>query len=132
VEHAIAVLAALQQAFRRSDTPQAVRHAVTAFTHVRRIHIVQALANGPLRADTLATLCAISRPALYRHLDKLARRGVVADKPHDTWQLTHPRARLLQELLTLVTTGHVVSHFRKCETGAPTCDNPPAGTPVAP
>ena len=105
VEHATAVLAAVRQAFRRRDPAEELVRAVTAFTHVRRILIVQALVARPVAADTLSVVCGISRPALYRHLDKLARRGVVATDGHDVWRLCVPASRLLQDLLTLVCAG---------------------------
>ncbi len=106
VEHASAVLAAVRQAFRRHDPTEEMVRAATAFTHVRRILIVQALATQPVDAVTLAGVCGISRPALYRHLDKLARRGVVAADEHDVWRLLMPDSRLLQDLLMLVCAQH--------------------------
>ena len=105
VEHAAAVLAAVLQAFRRGDAPAEIMRAATAFTHVRRIRMVQALAAQPEDVATLAVVCGISRPALYRHLDKLARRGVVSADGGDVWRLTAPDSRLLQDLLTLVCAG---------------------------
>jgi DNA-binding IclR family transcriptional regulator len=88
VEHAAAVLAALRRSFQRDDQPAEIIRAATAFTHARRITIVQALAKAPTVAADLSVLCGISRPALYRHLDKLGRRGVVAVAPDDNWHLT--------------------------------------------
>jgi len=102
VEHATAVLAAVRQSFRHRDSTEEIVRAATAFTHVRRLLIVQALTAKPVDATTLSVVCGISRPALYRHLDKLARRGVVASDGHDVWRLLLPESRLLRELLTLV------------------------------
>lgn len=105
VEHATAVLAAVRQAFRSSNLPEEIMRGATAFTHVRRILIVQALAVEPVDASTLSVVCGISRSALYRHLDKLARRGVVSADRNDVWQLVAPKSRFLRELVTLVTAG---------------------------
>ena len=107
-EHAAATLAAVRLAFRRRETPSEIMRAVTAFTHVRRIRIAQALVAGPIGADTLAVVCGISRPALYRHLDKLARRGVVAPSGDDAWQLRAPDSPLLRDLLNLVRAGRAL------------------------
>ncbi len=103
VDHAAAVLAALRRAFQRGDLPAEIIRATTAFTHPRRIAIVQALAKASTGAADLSVLCGISKPALYRHLDKLGRRSVVVVDPDDNWQLTTPRSRLLQDLLALLT-----------------------------
>ena len=105
VEHAAAVLAAVIRAFRRQDSPEEMVRAATAFTHVRRMLIVQALASAPRESAALSVMCGISRPALYRHLDKLARRGVVATDGHDVWRLLVPESRLLRDLLALVCAG---------------------------
>jgi DNA-binding transcriptional ArsR family regulator len=102
-EHAAAVLAALRRSFQRGDRPAEIKQAATAFTHPRRITIVQALAQAPTGASDLAVRCGISKPALYRHLDKLMRRGAVVSGPDDRWQLSTPHARLLQDLLALLT-----------------------------
>ncbi|MEI8242391.1 MAG: helix-turn-helix domain-containing protein [bacterium] len=105
VEHAPAILSAVQKAFRRRDSMEEIVRAATAFTHVRRILIVQALSAKPLDAATLSVVCGISRPALYRHLDKLVRRGVVATDGHDRWRLLLPDSPLLRELVALVSAG---------------------------
>ena len=106
VEHASAILTAMRQAFRRQDATEELVRSVTAFTHVRRLFIVQALAAKPVDAATLSVVCGISRPALYRHLDKLTRRAVVRADEHDVWKLIVPESRLLRDLLMLVCAGN--------------------------
>jgi DNA-binding transcriptional ArsR family regulator len=105
VEHAPAILSAVQQSFRRRDSMEEIVRAATAFTHVRRILIAQALAAKPVDAATLSVVCGISKPALYRHLDKLMRRGVVATDGQDRWRLIPPDSPLLRELVALVSAG---------------------------
>jgi DNA-binding transcriptional ArsR family regulator len=73
---------------------------LTAFTHPRRILIARALAAGPLTKDALMSRTRINRFAIYRHLQKLARRGVVAETA-DTWRVLRPRGRLATVLLRL-------------------------------
>jgi len=50
----------------------------TAFTHVRRIEIVRALADSNQTFDGLHTLTGISKPSLTRHLGKLESRRFVS------------------------------------------------------
>ena len=78
VAHAPAIDAALRTALRPThlDLPSIIK-IITAFTHERRIRIVQALADGPRTMDDLSATCHISAPALIRHIDKLIRRKVV-------------------------------------------------------
>ena len=106
VEHAASVLDALRRAFHRRDPAKQIMQAATAFTHVRRILIVQALASGPTAADDLSVSCGISKPALYRHLDKLSRRGLVEPTRDDVWQRSKPDGILLKELQETACAGH--------------------------
>ena len=53
-------------------------HTLTAMTHDRRIAIVATLANEPLEFGVLCQQTRISRLAMERHIDKLARRGFVS------------------------------------------------------
>ncbi len=77
VESAAPLLDAVQRALDHNAESNALIRALTAFTHVRRIHLVQTLARGPSDPVRLVGQCRISRPALDRHLLKLARRGVI-------------------------------------------------------
>jgi DNA-binding transcriptional ArsR family regulator len=79
VAQAQTLLCALTPAVKacRSDYTALIA-ALTAYTHPRRIALVAALRHaGPSADDALGMRCGISPPALYRHLKKLARRGVV-------------------------------------------------------
>jgi DNA-binding transcriptional ArsR family regulator len=101
VEYATDLLAALRAAILRQVSDARIIRSMTAFTHVRRILIVRALSNGPAAVDWLSVHCGISRPALYRHLGKLARRGVVQSADNDLWLLTIPGPGLDRDLLAL-------------------------------
>jgi DNA-binding transcriptional ArsR family regulator len=102
VSHAAAFLALTAQAFQ-SDTDQAeMRHAFTAFTHPRRIRVVQTLASAPASNANLADRCGISRPALRRHLAKLVRRDLVTRDFQQRWSLTIPASPLRRDLLLLI------------------------------
>lgn len=53
-----------------------IRHA-TAFTHQRRIELVQILKDGAMDGDQLLDASGMSASALFLHLRKLMARGVV-------------------------------------------------------
>ncbi|MEI8241903.1 MAG: ArsR family transcriptional regulator [bacterium] len=78
VTHARAIHDAMRDALRprKTDLPT-ICWNLTAYTHERRIRIVQALAVGPRTMGELSAACHISAPALIRHVDKLIRRKVV-------------------------------------------------------
>ena len=73
--------------------------SLTAFTHFRRIAIVRHLAANPATATSLARAIGASKPACYRHLDKLERRGVVIRTRDDTYRLARPEPGLAVTLL---------------------------------
>ncbi len=78
---------------------RAVIRLVTAFTHPRRLRVVRHLAPGAgLRANDLARAAGMPLQALYRHLDKLARRGFVRRRG-PAWCLTCPPGPLAAQLL---------------------------------
>ena len=54
------------------------------------IAIVSRLGTGPLAPATLSRSCTISPPALYRHLAKLERRGMVVRTDGEDWALAQP------------------------------------------
>jgi DNA-binding transcriptional ArsR family regulator len=89
---------ALDSGTRAAD----VVRSMTAFTHVRRMFIARALSDGPLTVTALSARCAISPQALYRHVAKLQRRGLVEPAAHGTWRLATPSSALLRGLLHLV------------------------------
>ena len=106
VEHAAAALTAMRDAFRRHESPERIIQAMTAYTHARRILIVQALMSGPADTRRLCAMCRISSPALCRHLDKLARRGLVETVDGDVWRLTPQKSPLPRALLAIVRSGN--------------------------
>ena len=102
VSHAEALLSITTNAIAQDETPARLIQAFTAFTHPRRIRLVQVLATAPLSIDQLTTRCEISSPALRRHLAKLARRGVVVVDSKHRWQLTVPATPLLRDLVLII------------------------------
>ena len=63
---------------RREDDYDAILKALTAFTHPRRIQIVKAISvTDDLPVDRLMQVSHISRPALFRHLQKLVQRSLL-------------------------------------------------------
>jgi DNA-binding IclR family transcriptional regulator len=99
VAHAAEITAAMHAALdKRGADPRSIIRAATAFTHERRIRIVQALVDGEQTLDRLVAVCGISPPALARHVDKLARHGVVA-RADDRVRLFRPADPLAAALL---------------------------------
>ncbi len=91
VPHAPGLLIAVLAALQHQQAHQAMCKQATAFTHERRIRIVQALAVEPQSALSLCRRCRISLQALGRHLQKLARRGFVRqDIEAAVWHLLRP------------------------------------------
>jgi hypothetical protein len=81
VEHAKPILVALIKTLRKcqdkEDFSLVIKEA-TLFTHPRRIMLARALAHEPRsQLGKLLATCDISLPALYRHLDKMERRGLI-------------------------------------------------------
>lgn len=73
----------------------------TAFTHPRRIVIVRELKRArTLSFEDLARATSISPQALYRHLNKLADRGLVA-QTRNGWRLAPGAGRLAEALVKL-------------------------------
>jgi DNA-binding transcriptional ArsR family regulator len=102
VKHARGMLEAIQCSLKRKEPPEDIICALTAFTHPRRLLIVLALLAQPLTFEQLVARCRISPPALYRHLRKLERRGVLAPAMNGTYQLCTPPSKLLHNLIDLV------------------------------
>ena len=92
---------AIGKAFaRRPGQAETIFRQATAFTHPRRLRIVQTLARGAMTTEVLARRTAINRFALRRHLAKLVRRGFVKETA-GTWRLARPREPLAATLLRL-------------------------------
>lgn len=95
------LLASMEAALPDRGSFDAIRMALTAFTHPRRIAIVQALHDAPMIFEALVRRCGISAPALSRHLAKLKRRGVVGVDAQRRYALCPPQSRLAASLLEL-------------------------------
>lgn len=102
VGNAPAFLAALRTSFNRSETATDQIRALTAFTHPRRISIVLTLTEGPTDGLTLCGYCNISPPALYRHLRKLLRRGILTSSTGGSYALERRIHGLAKALVALV------------------------------
>jgi DNA-binding transcriptional ArsR family regulator len=79
VEHASELVAALHVCHGNAMSYSEVMRLTTAFTHPRRITIVQALSAGGLDEVCLARTTEISPQALCRHVKKLVDRGYVKE-----------------------------------------------------
>lgn len=95
------LLAIVRRSLQRPDDDRTWMRAFTAFTHARRLRVLRALAQGPADADDLVRRCHISRPALYRHLHKLTRRGLVEHLDDARYVRATLPPGLLQDLLDL-------------------------------
>ncbi|VGO16554.1 hypothetical protein PDESU_05145 [Pontiella desulfatans] len=78
IAHSEALLDALKQCHCDGWPFERVILMATAFTHPRRIDIVQALGEGAVEKTRLSVTTQISPQSLYRHLRKLKSRGFVA------------------------------------------------------
>lgn len=73
------VLACMVEVLRAETSNEQIIHQVTAFTHPRRLILLRHLyKHSPIDKLILAYTCSISLPALYRHLEKLEKRALVA------------------------------------------------------
>ena len=94
------IIAALQDCFERAVSLQTLIRNATAFTHERRIEILRALHGRSLGAAELQELTGMSSSALWRHLDKLIRRGCVKtrDRTYRISRVSNPLGRALLNL----------------------------------
>ena len=105
IHFATRLLDAVNQAFTTDahDTNYVFRH-LTAFTHERRIRMIQQLKITPQSALELAKSSSVSMRALYRHLAKLESRGYVAyNKDIRKYTLLPPEGPLPLMLIELAT-----------------------------
>jgi len=102
VPEASCILKALRQALIVEKRPAAdIKRDLTAFTHPRRLTILLHLfAASPVGFEELAAATRISRPALSRHLAKLALRQLIRYEDSGVW-LASPPHRLSAALLQL-------------------------------
>jgi len=77
---------------------------LTAYTHVRRIKIVNFIASkGSVRLCDMQHELHISESALLRHINKLLRRNVVSLSDDERYHLANPPTLLAKELKRIVT-----------------------------
>lgn len=106
VRHAAPLLAALCRTLKRckdANEIKALRYDLTSFTHPRRIEILrQIFLHTPVTARQLSLRCAISLPALNRHLDKLESRRVVhcTDDGYKLYKKQHPVVSAILAIIT--------------------------------
>lgn len=98
VRHANEILEALRNCYENAVSYSQIMRLTTAFTHPRRIAIVQVLADGGMDEVALALQSQISPEALSRHLKKLEDRGFVV-KVGDSVRLRDPDSLLGKTLL---------------------------------
>jgi Predicted transcriptional regulators len=87
-------------------TDEKTMRAVTAFTHPRRLTILQTLlhSHAPIGACRLSVLTQVSLPALERHLKKLRDRGMIRLED-DGWCMESRQSSLAQAFLTILAVG---------------------------
>jgi DNA-binding transcriptional ArsR family regulator len=96
-----ALVAALRTVFQREHDPiTIVFKLATAFTHPRRVAVIQALAGGAQTLQELHDRTDISFPALMRHLAKLEARGLMM-RGNGIYVLVPQRAPLPRALATM-------------------------------
>lgn len=100
VEHAKEILNALRQCRKKKVPCQAIIRQATAFTHQRRIEIVQALHSSALAPGELLKTTGMTSSALSRHFDKLEARGFVT-KTGGKYTLTSPEDSFGKVLLQI-------------------------------
>lgn len=99
------VLRALARAFKTGEPLETVMKQVTAFTHPRRLLVVQRLqCKSPLDILCLAAQCKMSVPAAFRHVRKLVTRGIAAYGDHAV-ALLPQTAPITRALCALVARG---------------------------
>jgi len=106
VRHAAPLLAVICRTLKRCQRVseiKALHYDLTSFTHPRRIEILRQLyLHGTMTVTQLSRCCAISLPALHRHLDKLKRRRVVHQNEdgYVLYKKQHPVVRTILKIIT--------------------------------
>ena len=97
------ILSALRRALVAEKRSEAdVRHTLTGFTHPRRLVILMCLQEKrTVSVEELARVTQISLPAVSRHLNKLAARGLARHRETE-WQVAPPPNSFAGALLRLI------------------------------
>ena len=87
-------------------TDEKMMRTVTAFTHPRRLTILQTLlhSHAPIGACRLSVLTQVSLPALERHLRKLRDRDMIRLED-DGWRMESRQSSLARAFLTILAVG---------------------------
>ncbi len=91
----------LREIKTESSDMGSVLKALTAFTHERRIEILEQLALGAMEFRLLCSATKISREAMKRHLRKLERRGFV-EGHNGCWGQSESMGAFGRELMACV------------------------------
>lgn len=105
MEFASPVLTALKNGFNHSMSFKTIIRQATAFSHGRRIEIIQALKGKSHSFEELENATGMSPAALSRHLLKLADRNFVM-RNGKLYRYGKPGNTLGQVLIKLATTSH--------------------------
>jgi DNA-binding transcriptional ArsR family regulator len=79
VESSMLLLGSLKACYAQQVPMPVLFRQATAFTHARRIEIIQKLPPHGITTETLSAVAQISPSALTRHLRKLKARGFITD-----------------------------------------------------
>ena len=105
VPSASPVLRALARAFKAGEPLEAIMKQVTAFTHPRRLLVIQRLLRkSPADILSLAAQCKMSAPAAFRHIRKLVARGIVQYEDYAVTLLPQT-AKINRSLCALIARG---------------------------
>ena len=95
------LLDSLRQCFEEKMPFADIVRQVTAFTHERRVEIVQALLVGPCLAAQLEDRVGMKSSAVFRHLSKLETRMIVR-RDGKLYRVACPSQPLSRTLLDIV------------------------------
>ncbi len=98
VENAAELLNALKTAFSSGASNEEIIHYSTAFTHQRRIEIINALRDRKLMSSELVARTDIPHPSMSRHLRKLESRGMIA-REKELCRVAYPKSMFARTLL---------------------------------
>lgn len=101
VSTAVPILQAVQETFRRFPGNDSILPLARAFSHARRLALIQLLLRGPWTIQDLESIAGMSRNTLNRHLCRLREAGLTRriGKKIAIAETDHPLARCLLDLL---------------------------------
>ena len=101
VSTASPLLLAVQESFRRFPQNDTLIAIAAAFSHARRLALIQLLLRGPWDAHELESISAMSRNTLNRQLRRLREAGLIrrSGKKIALAETDHPLAKCLLDLL---------------------------------